>query len=73
MASFARRIDGPNKVIVIEPPAPMQSSSIYMVTKEESVGSLTDPVPAGDFGLCDALPLSVPVSGLSAPITSKVV
>jgi hypothetical protein len=26
-----------------------------MVTMEESVGSLTDPVPAGDFGLCDAL------------------
>jgi hypothetical protein len=42
-----------------------------MVTKEESVGSLTDPVPAGDFGLCPAL--RVPVSGLSAPITTKVV
>jgi hypothetical protein len=27
--SFARRIDGANKVVVIEPPAPMQSSSTW--------------------------------------------
>ena len=26
------------------------------MVKDESVGSLTNTVPAGDFGLCDALP-----------------
>jgi hypothetical protein len=34
-----------------------------MVTKEESVGSLTDPVPAGEFGLCDALRAGVRTVG----------